>query len=606
MRAILLLLLFPLSVLGQTRQITADVINGQNYLRNYVKNPSGFTNTANVSTSSAAVSRDTDSADAIDGIASLICDASSQNGYCAWSLNTIAEGDKTGNCEFKLQYKGDASLYKLRVTDTTNTIADSAVLTNSTDWKLASVNAPCASSRDVRFVQTEAGTGAAVNVGRVYWGPATNLSQVAQPTLWAKATWAATSGCAWSSTQNVAFANFAADTDCPNPTVVGYAAAAGTKIPGFTLTSLPRGNYVVVFTGAPYGTAGTNTNGYMRVTDGTNVSNTCLAWSGGTIAGSGGCTFSFTNSSNLSSVTLQLQSMTSGSGGTPTLNIFAEGTATQNGGALELAVYRYPSFEETAATLADGPYFTEWTSWTPTGSWSSNTTYVGRWRRVADTAEYDVAVDTSGAPNVTTLSINLPSGHVIDTAKLASTTDNQLQSSGATNPATSNQYPANVQYNTTTSVLATALIGSASTNVRNAISDVIPATFGAGGTVRVSWKAPIVGWKAPSGAAPILVGSVSSNTSAQERHERAEINCDASSSITSQSGSWLSAVGNRSSTACTITIATGIFSAAPACTFTAKATTVQATSVNMTSATAGTVYGASADYDGYLNCTGPR
>lgn len=110
----------------------------------------------------------------------------------------------------------------------------------------------------------------------------------------------------------------------------------------------------------------------------------------------------------------------------------------------------------------------------------------------------------------------------------------------------------------------------------------------------------------PGQAAPLLIGSVNSNSPGAERIERAELNCDASSSVTSQSGSWITAIGNRSSTACSITISSGLFATTPSCTFTVKGTTVQATAVNMTSTTAGTIYGPSADYDGYLTCIGPR
>ena len=69
------------------------------------------------------------------------------------------------------------------------------------------------------------------------------------------------------------------------------------------------------------------------------------------------------------------------------------------------------------------PRMTDWVSWTPTGSWNTNVTYTGRWRRVGDSAEYYVKVVTSGAPNSTGLTINLPSGHVIDTTRFASSTD---------------------------------------------------------------------------------------------------------------------------------------------------------------------------------------
>jgi hypothetical protein len=64
---------------------------------------------------------------------------------------------------------------------------------------------------------------------------------------------------------------------------------------------------------------------------------------------------------------------------------------------------------------------------------------------------------------------------------------------------------------------------------------------------------------------PLLVGSVSSNTTGIERVERATVECDASAAITAQSGTWLTAVGNISSGTCALTIAPGIFSSAPQC-----------------------------------------
>lgn len=51
---------------------------------------------------------------------------------------------------------------------------------------------------------------------------------------------------------------------------------------------------------------------------------------------------------------------------------------------------------------------TEWTSWTPTGSWSANTTYTGRYRQSGSTWEGQVKVATSGAPTSASLTITLP------------------------------------------------------------------------------------------------------------------------------------------------------------------------------------------------------
>lgn len=185
-KIILLLILFVSSSFAQNaNEVTnATISPGLSSSRNYVKNPSGFKNTLGITVSSATIARDTDTSDKLDGIASLVCDASSQNGYCLWSLDTIQEGDKTGNCEFKVTYKGDASLYKLRITDTSSTLTDSSVLANVTDWTEASINYPCGSTRDVLLVQTESGTGAAVNIGRVYYGKATNIGSTGYVGPW--------------------------------------------------------------------------------------------------------------------------------------------------------------------------------------------------------------------------------------------------------------------------------------------------------------------------------------------------------------------------------------------------------------------------------------
>lgn len=57
-----------------------------------------------------------------------------------------------------------------------------------------------------------------------------------------------------------------------------------------------------------------------------------------------------------------------------------------------------------------------------------------------------------------------------------------------------------------------------------------------------------------------------------ERIERARINCDGSSSIISQSGSWVSGVGNISASSCAVTINSSTFSAVPTCTFSVEPT----------------------------------
>lgn len=195
MRLVWILVLFIQMTIPSHAQrvVEGDVTPGLATARNYIKNPSAHKNASfGTSTSSATLTRDTDTADKLDGIASFICDASAQNGYCQWDTNTIQEGDKTGNCAAQATYKGDASLYKLQVYDGSNVVNSSSVLSNASDWTTVTVNYLCGSTRSVRLTQTESGTGAAVNIGRVTWSSALNVVSINQISDWTSYTPATT------------------------------------------------------------------------------------------------------------------------------------------------------------------------------------------------------------------------------------------------------------------------------------------------------------------------------------------------------------------------------------------------------------------------------
>lgn len=70
-------------------------------------------------------------------------------------------------------------------------------------------------------------------------------------------------------------------------------------------------------------------------------------------------------------------------------------------------------------TVSYGAAMSDWTSFTPTGSWS-NTTYTGLYKRVGDSAALQYTLTMTGAPTATNLTLNMPSGMVIDTSKLTS------------------------------------------------------------------------------------------------------------------------------------------------------------------------------------------
>lgn len=114
---------------------------------------------------------------------------------------------------------------------------------------------------------------------------------------------------------------------------------------------------------------------------------------------------------------------------------------------------------------------------------------------------------------------------------------------------------------------------------------------------------------------PSYVGSVTSNATGALRHEYARLNCQATSAVTTQSGSWVSSIGNVSSGACTVTLATGAFSSTPVCASGSetdnsgapvilRVAPTSATSVTIDCATdAGS---ACSNYSVGLICSGPR
>lgn len=99
---------------------------------------------------------------------------------------------------------------------------------------------------------------------------------------------------------------------------------------------------------------------------------------------------------------------------------------------------------------------TNWgaTSWTPTGTWTNNTTYTGVYRRVGDTFQGRVNIACSG--NIGSqgdMTINLPGSHTIDTTKLVGTlTRNVLGGGTGLDNSDSDEFDLAVRYLTTTSV----------------------------------------------------------------------------------------------------------------------------------------------------------
>jgi hypothetical protein len=142
-----------------------------------------------------------------------------------------------------------------------------------------------------------------------------------------------------------------------------------------------------------------------------------------------------------------------------------------------------------------GPKVTPWTNFTPTGSWSSNTTYAGKYRRVGDTLEVDVTLSLAGTPTTASLTVNLPSGLTIDTAKLSGPGSEQFLGHGLIADASPTAYiAASVLYGSTTSVAIRYHNIDNSRAELNGVSQSAPVAWANDDKINFRYTVPISGW----------------------------------------------------------------------------------------------------------------
>lgn len=133
-------------------------------------------------------------------------------------------------------------------------------------------------------------------------------------------------------------------------------------------------------------------------------------------------------------------------------------------------------------------------SFTPTGSWTANTTYAGRWWRVNDRAHFEVLVTTSGAPTSAALSVNFGSVCTADTSKLVTTTRNDsIGTARIRDDSVTTIWNGAVRYSTTTTV--EVLSESASTSI-GLVTQAAPMTWAANDTAVLQFSIPCDGWTA--------------------------------------------------------------------------------------------------------------
>lgn len=165
-----------------------------------------------------------------------------------------------------------------------------------------------------------------------------------------------------------------------------------------------------------------------------------------------------------------------------------------------------------------GTPITDWQSFTPTGSWSTNTTYIGKWRRVGDSMELDVSLTLAGAPTATGLTVNMPSGYTIDTTKISASTGGSTPILGVATSWDSGTtiYQGYITYNSTTTVIVYANGASSTYTNAQQVTNTVPMTWASGDVQNLKFSVPILGWSSSvqmSDSADTRVVSFSANTS---------------------------------------------------------------------------------------------
>lgn len=164
---------------------------------------------------------------------------------------------------------------------------------------------------------------------------------------------------------------------------------------------------------------------------------------------------------------------------------------------------------ETAAFQSDGSNWvqiwrkteTPWQDFTPTGTWVTNATYQGKWRRTGDSIEIQYYLTVAGAPTATGLDFDIPgsSSWTIDTAKLfGSTNHRSLGFLNVTDVNVSGFYGGGVMYVSNTRLRPlTYAVSGVIVGMNSAMSNTAPFTWASGDYLYMRvWPIPITNFSA--------------------------------------------------------------------------------------------------------------
>lgn len=504
--------------------------------KNFAPNPFAEKNVLGWTASGSMVAtRDTDAADKLNAVASFELNPSAAETFTSSAMTT--DNDIVGNCEAQVLYKGNASTWDFALLDGSNNVLTEVSLTDTTTWTQAAFNYPCASGYRLQM-QSDDGVNT-INVGNFYWGKATNITS-ATPIYSSTYTPLITNG-----GNGTATGSFTRE----GQYIVGEAKfTAGSTTPtGVVYMTLPQGltantSLMSSFTGGYYVAS---SDGYALI-------------AGGAV----NLMISYEASSN------KIHAYIVGDRGTSNIGGGGLGSdvAMANG---NIAVFRYriPILEwassQTAVTVENTD--TEW------GACSSNPTIGGTatctisfisclWRREGDSihTRVNASVGAAACTGTSNVTVTAPNGLSIDLAtKLVSRTV-----VGAWSNASTGRNGTLVNDHTATSFGINGL-GAA----------WVSSDIGANNNFALDYVLPISGWT-KTASAPLLVGSVTSNSSGLERVVRVAFSgnsswtasCSSTPCTVNSTDNSVTGVTKGITGSYTVTFAAGVFSSAPVCT----------------------------------------
>lgn len=549
------------------------------------------------------------------GTNSATWDSSATSQTLTATAVTIPKGSygKNGMAYCSVQTPSGTATHKIQVYDGTNVLSEKVITSNTSPVKdILNFIIPSTGSISLRYISV-ASNEPLIVLDDCFLGEASDVGTINdQASLVASGYFDTTASCASWTRANAALGAFAADTDCPGPTI-GLNPGPGTlqttdvDLPKFTINSLPPGNYKITWifgillNGAANNVYATN-DGTTTVQGGSNASNT----NGSVTVIS---TFNYTTTANR---TFELYAAS------PTNTITLD--ISTNLRRVMFFVERFPSTTSTfysADVLANSwsGYHDNTCSWARTNTAYGDPTADASCVLVERTNQNFGTVSTSGSvlPAITFTPKRAGRYYVKASLKMAGGTlashmDFRLWD--GTTVVAEEQEDTAVATDIESVTLSGNYVAASTAPVTLSIQDkassgsVTIAANGATNASAIEWTVIAIDQALP---APVLVNSIVSKANNVVGNEVAEISCTAASSLTQNPGLWLSSIGNRSTATCALTIAAGVFSATPYyCGVTTKAAAVQATACSCSSSTACSVVGASADYSAYVNIVGPR